>query len=114
VQTIGEAMDSGDKATNKAMATGFKYAAFQSFCIPLEAMAEDADATTPDEVRPSVPAGYGDWRHNLEAAADEGTPALRGAWRGSKSDFRDFMTTHYPAILAELKARAAKADGVTA
>ena len=32
--TVGEGMDSGDKATNKAMAIAFKYACFQTFCIP--------------------------------------------------------------------------------
>lgn len=37
---IGEGMDSGDKATNKAMAIAFKYACFQVFCIPTEEMAE--------------------------------------------------------------------------
>ena len=31
---IGEGMDSGDKATNKAMSIAFKYACFQVFCIP--------------------------------------------------------------------------------
>lgn len=31
--TVGEGMDSGDKATNKAMAIAFKYACFQVFCI---------------------------------------------------------------------------------
>ena len=31
---IGEGMDSGDKATNKAMSIAFKYALFQIFCIP--------------------------------------------------------------------------------
>lgn len=35
---IGEAMDSGDKATNKAMSAAFKYACFQTFCIPTEEM----------------------------------------------------------------------------
>lgn len=43
VKTFGEAMDSGDKATNKAMSAAYKYAAFQSFSIPTEA---DADAQT--------------------------------------------------------------------
>lgn len=42
---IGEAMDSGDKATNKAMSIGFKYACFQVFCIPTEEMA-DPDSET--------------------------------------------------------------------
>ena len=35
---IGESMDSGDKATNKAMSIAFKYACFQVFCIPTEEM----------------------------------------------------------------------------
>jgi len=34
---IGEAMDSGDKASNKAMSIAYKYACFQAFCIPTEA-----------------------------------------------------------------------------
>ena len=32
----GEAMDSGDKATNKAMSAAYKYACMQAFCIPTE------------------------------------------------------------------------------
>jgi len=45
VKTYGEAMDSGDKATNKAMSAAYKYAAFQTFCIPTEGD-NDADAHT--------------------------------------------------------------------
>lgn len=49
---VGEGMDTGDKATNKAMATAFKYACFQVFCIPTEEMKEqDPDFKTPE---PSV------------------------------------------------------------
>lgn len=33
---IGEAMDTGDKASNKALSIGFKYACLQVFCIPTE------------------------------------------------------------------------------
>lgn len=47
---IGEGMDSGDKATNKAMSVAFKYACFQVFCIPTEEMM-DPDAESP-EVKP--------------------------------------------------------------
>lgn len=46
VATFGEAMDSGDKATNKAMSAAYKYAAFQAFSIPTEGD-NDADASTP-------------------------------------------------------------------
>jgi hypothetical protein len=45
VKTFGEAMDSGDKATNKAMSAAYKYAAFQAFAIPTEGD-NDADAQT--------------------------------------------------------------------
>lgn len=45
---IGEGMDSGDKATSKAMAAAFKYACFQLFCIPTENMLDDPDSTTPE------------------------------------------------------------------
>lgn len=44
---IGEAMDRSDKSTNKAMSAAFKYACFQTFCIPTEEM-QDADAESPE------------------------------------------------------------------
>lgn len=45
VKTYGEAMDRGDKATNKAMSAAYKYAAFQSFAIPTEGD-NDADSSS--------------------------------------------------------------------
>lgn len=52
--TFGEAMDSGDKATNKAMSAAYKYAAFMTFAIPTEGD-NDADATTHEvAIEPSV------------------------------------------------------------
>lgn len=48
--TYGEAMDSGDKATNKAMSAAYKYAAFMTFAIPTEGD-NDADNAT-HEVAP--------------------------------------------------------------
>jgi hypothetical protein len=41
----GEAMDSGDKATNKAISAALKYALMQMFLIPTEDL-DDADKTT--------------------------------------------------------------------
>ena len=52
---VGEGMDSGDKASNKAMAVAMKYAMFQTFCIPTEEM-PDPDAETPPPSRPQKPA----------------------------------------------------------
>lgn len=51
VRTYGEAMDSADKATNKAMSAAYKYAAFQAFSIPTEGD-NDADAHTPPPILP--------------------------------------------------------------
>ena len=51
--TYGEAMDSADKATNKAMSAAYKYACLQTFCIPTEGD-NDADATTHD-IAPRTP-----------------------------------------------------------
>lgn len=47
IATAGEAMDSADKATNKAMSAAYKYACIQAFCIPTEGDS-DADAHTPE------------------------------------------------------------------
>ena len=41
---VGEGMDSGDKASNKAMSVALKYACFQLFMIPTEETAIDPDA----------------------------------------------------------------------
>lgn len=41
--TIGEGMDSGDKASNKAMSVAYKYACFQVFCIPTEELIDEPD-----------------------------------------------------------------------
>ena len=50
-KVIGEAMDSGDKATNKAMSIAYKYACFQVFSIPTEDIAEP-DSESPGQVQP--------------------------------------------------------------
>jgi hypothetical protein len=45
VKVFGEAMDSGDKSTIKAMSAAYKTAALQVFCIPTEGD-NDADASS--------------------------------------------------------------------
>lgn len=44
---MGEGMDSGDKATNKAMSAAYKYALLQTFCIPTEEMI-DSEQDSPE------------------------------------------------------------------
>lgn len=54
VKIFGEAMDTADKATNKAMSAAYKYAVFQTFCIPTEGD-NDADQTTHEAVTSALP-----------------------------------------------------------
>ena len=52
---VGEAMDRSDKSTNKAMSAAFKYACFQTFCIPTEEMQDseqDSHVAKPKEAQP--------------------------------------------------------------
>lgn len=43
---VSEGLDSGDKATNKALSAGLKYALIQTFCVPTQDMV-DGDADSP-------------------------------------------------------------------
>ncbi len=45
VETYGEALDGGDKATSKAMSSAYKVAMLQTFCVPVTGT-EDPDALT--------------------------------------------------------------------
>lgn len=72
-RVCGEAMDSADKATNKAMSAAYKYMALQLFCIPTEAD-NDADATT-HEVAPVDTGPTEAGQAVLQAIADAGTEA---------------------------------------
>ena len=49
---IGEGMDSGDKASNKAMSIGHKYALLQAFLIPTDDRMKDPDYITPPKSEP--------------------------------------------------------------
>ena len=66
-RTFGEAMDSGDKATNKAMSAAYKYMAFQTFAIPTEGD-NDADAHTHEVSSKNV---MFDHLAAIEAATDQ-------------------------------------------
>lgn len=50
---VGEGMDSGDKASNKAMSVAHKYAFLQIFAIPTED-AKDPENETPDPIKPKT------------------------------------------------------------
>ena len=87
-RVFGEAMDSADKATNKAMSAAYKYMAFQTFAIPTEGD-NDADAHTPQPAlaRPEM----FDYSAALDAMADAVSEAqlkaiFAPAWQRAKKD----------------------------
>jgi hypothetical protein len=100
VVTFGEAMDSGDKATNKAMSAAYKYAAMQAFCIPTEGD-NDADAQT-HEVKGADPVAL----KTLSEAAGKGIEAFREAWKGLTKEQRESVPQK---TLADLKAKCEEA-----
>lgn len=85
ISMFGEAMDSGDKATNKAMSIAYKYAAFQAFCIPTEETAQDPDAEVHQVQRNDTDAAMA-WIGAMDDAAD--LEALKTifaeAWKATK------------------------------
>lgn len=117
--TFGEAMDSGDKATNKAMSAAYKYAAFMTFAIPTEGD-NDADAVTHEvEFSAKIEDGQRDQLMALCQAADVSLTALLG-WASEKTrieiaDMRDIPATFYQPMLnklnASIEANKQKTDG---
>jgi len=111
IKTYGEAMDSGDKATNKAMSAAYKYAAIQAFCIPTEGD-HDADKTTHD-VAAKAPDGFEDMVADLEiVAGEQGVEALKTAWKGATAKLRKHFTDTNKAGWEQIKAKAVAFDKV--
>jgi hypothetical protein len=78
---VGEAMDSGDKATNKAMSIALKYALLQMFLIPTKED-KDPDAVTPPEIKPN-PTELDDAIFAVEIA--DNLNGLEAVWNGYKN-----------------------------
>lgn len=75
---IGEGMDSGDKASNKAMAVAHKYALLQVFAIPTVDM-DDPDSTTHDVAPRTQQRPQNVVRASAQARPENQIPANRQA-----------------------------------
>lgn len=82
---IGEAMDSGDKSANKAMAIAYKYVCFQAFCIPTEAV-EDPDAKVHDVLTPDQAMG----KSFVEALVIGIDDKIFEVWEKARTDKKTF------------------------
>lgn len=100
VKTFGEAMDSGDKATNKAMSAAYKYCAMQTFCIPTEGD-NDADATT-HEVVSGLPSSILK-RHTDAIAAAADMAELKSAYTAGYRAAQAVKDAVAEEVLAEAK-----------
>lgn len=78
---IGEAMDSGDKSANKAMAIAYKYVCFQAFCIPTEATV-DPDAEVHNVLSPAQALG----KRFVEALVVGIDEAVYDIWDTARTD----------------------------
>lgn len=96
VKTFGEAMDSSDKATNKAMSAAYKYAAFQAFAIPTEGD-NDTENQTPELSSDAYKEYEALYLPMLRDAALHGLQALQKAFVGMPPErgLKDaFWTAH--------------------
>jgi len=107
VATFGEAMDSGDKATNKAMSIAYKYAAFQAFCIPTEETSQDPDAEThqvaPKGVQASASSIEPDAMILAQFNAAQDIPSLTKVMNNLPNDQKRLYTGHFNSRMTELK-----------
>lgn len=88
---IGEAMDTGDKASNKALSIGLKYAMLQVFCIPTE------DEKDPDAVSPQPAAGTMQQPQQKKTAAKfDFEPKGGETTPEEKKEIGGLLSTKYP------------------
>lgn len=111
VKTFGEAMDSGDKATNKAMSAAYKYAAFQAFAIPTEGD-NDADAQTHEVALREDPrraSFLADTKAAIDGAANAGElKRIVAETVGKATSLNDIDAANQITAWAEAKAAKAK------
>jgi hypothetical protein len=102
---VGEAMDSADKATNKAMSAAHKYALLQVFTVPTEDIEDgDRDTTNPTETVAGI---TDDQAKTIEKLiADNAATKPQAEWYAKYG--KTCTTLQADDLIAKLSARAAK------
>lgn len=121
---IGEGMDSGDKSSNKAMSTAFKYMVAQVFCVPTDEPAADPEVHSPAPkpraaAKPTSPAGPAIAPKTAPAAPAPNDPPTQamlkklfavataegpGAWK--KDQIKEYMTKRWGIDSTKMLSRA--------
>jgi hypothetical protein len=94
---VGEGMDSGDKASNKALSVAFKYACLQIFCIPTED-AKDPDGETP----PPSTKSNGNAETSLEEQRQKIVDEMKTLTKEKTPDGREYFTEDEVAIVKNI------------
>lgn len=87
ITTFGEAMDSSDKATNKAQTSAYKYAMIQTFAIPIVGEENDPDSKT-HEAKPGQP-------KTKQAPNAEQLSKMYDRFRAGEKDVLDKFAAHF-------------------
>jgi hypothetical protein len=114
IRTMGEAMDSADKATNKAMSAAMKYAMLQGYQIPTEGD-NDADAShiepaakrsvEPDPVEREIADMFASAKTSTDVAAAEAKAAKAVSEKKIVNGARERLLRHRSEAIARLEAR---------
>lgn len=100
---LGEAMDTGDKAINKAMAIAYKYLCFQIFCIPVEEM-DDPDAERPElQVENKKGTKQKEPNQKVAPAQQNGKAAVKEENTSGSSDTEPMTERMLQTLLSEMK-----------
>ena len=107
-RTVAEALDTGDKAVNKALSAGLKYVLLQTFLVPLTG--DDADAASyerssaePEDDPLLDKAQRENLRKRIEGLSDPAAAKLREAWKAAQEQhlvpkLDAARASHLPAI----------------
>jgi hypothetical protein len=114
IETYGEALDAGDRASAKAMTAAYKQAVLQAFCIPIEGT-EEANggarrATEGTDMVADPDQGWEQWARDIESLVSvcetiEALDRVQATYRGQLRAASKRMPEIYTEIGAVMQAR---------
>lgn len=93
-------------ASGSAMSYGMRYLLKMIFNVAIGE--DDTDGNAPPQRAVDIPEGYGDWKADMTALADEGTQRLQEVWKKSNQEYRRYTAKYDSAWWASTKNKAAK------
>jgi len=79
-------------ATGAAVSYGMRYLLKMIFNIAVGEGDDDGNSAAAKTKEAKAPAGFDAWLHDLQSAAENGTPVLSAAWKDSKVEYRNHIT----------------------